>query len=285
MQQWNADWSDEILKKMAAILVDWDIIYLTEVSSTAPITMFCKIYLPNYTSKDLIPMPTKTERSSGSLPQKYGAVLFNTTKLMGALVEVDQIVPKQDLDSFNRYPFTFLFEIINDAFKTVKTPRKFLISGIHGSTGLLSSSNANNFIGDLKMRQEISALTSFVDYAKKNDSTAIFIGDFNMKLYYVSEKKDTAVLEAITKIADGKYEHLIGEKEVGTMASWKYTHINDNIIVPKTEKKKFVAGVLTPFQAYPLEGTEYMMCRDVDVDRLTIPMFTDHWPVVTYYKL
>jgi hypothetical protein len=145
VQQWNANWSDKILKKMAAILADWDIIYLTKVSSTAPIEEFCKTYLTSHTAEKLVPLLTKAECTSKDRPKKYGAVLFNSAKFKGELVLVEDIVSKNDLDNFDKYPFMFLFETINDAFETIKTPHKFLISGIHGSTGLSSSSKANNF--------------------------------------------------------------------------------------------------------------------------------------------
>jgi hypothetical protein len=116
---------------------------------------------------------------------------------------------------------------------------------------------------------------------------AIFVGDFNMKLYYRRNTtgKNDSVLKAIQKIANGKYEALLEEEDFGTMASLKQLHINDNIIVPVDLKNRFFPGVIAPLEAFSLQGTEYLVCRDVDLDKLAISMFTDHWPVTAYYKL
>ncbi len=126
------------MEKMRSNLQRWDIIYLTEVTASAPIERFCSDFLKTHTAKPLIKMPTNTERSAKSSPQKHGAVLFNHKKVKCSdQLDFEEIVPKEDWKKFDRRPFTFLFET-TDYFKTFKLPKKFLISGIHGDIGLLS---------------------------------------------------------------------------------------------------------------------------------------------------
>jgi len=141
------------------------------------------------------------------------------------------------------------------------------------------------------MIQEIKALSHFVNFAKEKEATAIFVGDFNMKLFLESTKKghDNEVLNAIDKLSKEGYVALFTDEEVGTMASWKKTHINDNILVPKNmhDKNLFFPGILAPLESFPLPRTNppSSICRDVDFDRLAIPLFTDHWPVTAYVVL
>jgi len=110
----------------------------------------------------------------------------------------------------------------------------------------------------------------------------IFAGDFNFHLGETPEN-DKEIMEAIYAIAeDDVYQPLI---RGATMTSLKLTHTNDNIIIPGEFGKDCEAYILSPFDALKCEGTEYSLVRATDVNRLLIPLFTDHWPVGAFIKV
>jgi hypothetical protein len=138
------------------------------------------------------------------------------------------------------------------------------------------------------MMQELKALEVIYDWCCKQSNTAkwIAVGDFNMRLGYSSEEHDKEVDKIFREFGTG-YSPLItySKEETGTMASWKKDHINDNIIVSDDIKQRFVGWVVQPYEFVELSGTDYSMVRTKDVERLLIPLFTDHWPVATHINL
>lgn len=136
--------------------------------------------------------------------------------------------------------------------------------------------------------EQLAILNSWiVKETTKKPITPIFIGDFNMKLYYEEATKNhfSDIVKLIKQISPKEeFIPLLIEEGSGTMASWKKKCINDNFLVPKSLAEDSIAGVLAPLEFYPLSGTDHSLCRDKDVDRLMIPLITDHWPVLCHIK-
>jgi len=248
LNHFNNKYGGSILAVMAELMYHYDIIFLIEISATAPLEDLVRLLRPPYRSSGKFAMSAReAERHTGF----YGTVIYDASRVClpntYALWEY----------LFVRPPYTTGVQFRSWYFTSTEV---HLASGQEGKS---------------QRQKEIAALATVVDEILVQLTTSvncIVSGDFN------ADSRETSIAPIFALIKDPKkkpYEALIKEN---TMNSMKNIVANDNILVPTDLEARFVGAYVhrvSPEDFEDLPRGLALITQDTKNAALQA-LFTDH---------
>jgi len=246
LQHFKDTFSDDALDVMAALINDHDVVFMVEVSGSAPWAKLLPRLGSGWQLKDDIQMGVKQTKNGEIASGFYGAVLFRDP------VDVKAKCAQWDI---GRWPFTFILEH-NDGWA-------FTVTEVHLAAG--------------EKKETFDELESLAGVGTKIQTQlgpvhCIYAGDFNCDI------RNAKPLKQFKLFVDKKKNEYVALLDENTMVSEKNDRCNDQVLIPPA-LEPHVAGTFVRTldkAAFKKISEEYVIVHKQDLNAALQPFFTDH---------